>query len=460
MSGSRGGPAVPPPLTVSPDALVRLSEIAVEAGHAAMAFYRPDVAVELKEDRSPVTAADHAAHAVIVPALADLDRSIPIVSEEGEIPGPEVRAGWPRFWLVDPLDGTKEFISRNGEFTVNIALIDQGAPVLGVIYAPALDLLYYAGAGLGAWKRERGGAPVRITSRPPLPGHALRVAESRSHPSKQLEAWLETVPVAGRVAAGSSLKFCWVAEGKADVYPRFGPTMEWDVAAGDCIFRNSGEREPRRSPLVYNQPELRNPGFIIGLLDSEIETGKGGGRVLWFTGLSGSGKSTIARRVVESLEGRGLPVEYLDGDTIRDIFPGTGFSREERDAHIRRVGYLASRLERHGITVVASLVSPYRGSRDFVRGLCRRFTEVWVATPLEECERRDVKGLYARARRGEIRQFTGIDDPYEAPLDPELVLDTTSLTVDAAAATVLADVLGTPVPDADRPAVGPSTRLE
>ncbi len=243
------------------------------------------------------------------------------------------------------------------------------------------------------------------------------------------------------MAAGSSLKFCWVAEGKADVYPRFGPTMEWDVAAGDCIFRNSGEAAPRRSPLVYNQPELRNPGFVLGLDDSALETGNGGGRVLWFTGLSGSGKSTIARGLVDALEQRGVPVEYLDGDTIRDIFPGTGFSREERDAHIRRVGYLASRLERHGITVVASLVSPYRASRDFVGGLCQRFTEIWVATPLEECERRDVKGLYARARRGEIRQFTGIDDPYEAPLDPDLVLETTDLTVEAAVATVLAGIL-------------------
>jgi 3'(2'),5'-bisphosphate nucleotidase len=427
-------------VTVSPDALVRLSDLAVRAGRAAMAHYGDGLQVTAKADRSPVTAADRAAHEVIASALLDWDRSVPVVSEEGEIPGPEIRAGWTRFWLVDPLDGTKEFISRNGEFTVNIALIDRGVPVLGVIYAPALDLLYYAGQGLGAWKRERDGDPVRITSRPPLPGHALRVAESRSHPSKELEAWLATVPVAERVAAGSSLKFCWVAEGKADVYPRFGPTMEWDVAAGDCIFRNSGAAAPRRSPLVYNQPELRNPGFVLGLLDAEVETGRGGGRVLWFTGLSGSGKSTVARRVVEALEARGTPVEYLDGDTIRDIFPGTGFSREERDAHIRRVGYLASRLERHGITVVASLVSPYRASRDFVRGLAGRFTEIWVATPLEECERRDAKGLYARARRGEITQFTGIDDPYEAPLDPELVLDTTDLTVEAAAEAVLADV--------------------
>jgi len=424
--------APPSPVAVSPDALVRLAAIAEAAGRATLAWYHDGVPVEQKGGAGPVTAADRAAHDLIVRALAEWDPAIPVISEEGEIPGPDVRRGWTRFWLVDPLDGTKEFIQRNGEFTVNVALIERGVPVLGAIHAPALDLLYYAGEGLGAWKRERGGAPVRLVSRPPLPGRPLRVAESRSHPSRELEAWLRTVPVAERVPAGSSLKFCWVAEGKADIYPRFGPTMEWDVAAGDCIFRNSGVGSPRRSPLRYNQPELRNDGFVIGLLDQALDAERRAGLVLWFTGLSGSGKSTIARRIVERLEREGRAVEYLDGDAIRDLFPGTGFTREERDAHIRRVGYLASRLERHGVAVVAALVSPYRDSRRFVRELCRRFIEVWVATPFEECERRDVKGLYLRARRGEIRHFTGLDDPYEPPERPELTLDTTGLPVEAA----------------------------
>lgn len=154
--------------------------------------------------------------------------------------------------------------------------------------------------------------------------------------------------------------------------------------------------------------------------------------VLWFTGLSGSGKSTIADWVARELIARGFKVERLDGDTIRDIFPNTGFSRPERDAHIKRVGYLASKLEHNGVFVVASFVSPYRESRDFVRTLCRRFVEVHVATPLAVCEERDVKGLYAKARRGEIQNFTGIDDPFEAPLNPELVLDTTALSIEKA----------------------------
>jgi len=162
--------------------------------------------------------------------------------------------------------------------------------------------------------------------------------------------------------------------------------------------------------------------------------------VLWFTGLSGSGKSTVAARVAEELRRRGTPVEMLDGDAMRSVFPNTGFSKAERDAHVKRVGFLASRLEHHGITVVASFVSPYRESRDFVRALCGNFIEVYVSTPIEECERRDPKGLYVKARAGEIREFTGISDPYEPPIAPELVLDTSRLTVEDAARRVLAAV--------------------
>jgi adenylylsulfate kinase len=159
--------------------------------------------------------------------------------------------------------------------------------------------------------------------------------------------------------------------------------------------------------------------------------------VLWFTGLSGSGKSTIAVRVHEELVRRGVEVEYIDGDALREVFPNTGFTRAEREEHLRRTGYMASRLAEHGVTVVASFVSPYRESRDFIRRLSRNFVEIYVATPLEECERRDVKGLYARARRGEIRNFTGIDDPYEPPERPELTLDTRALDVEQCVAKVL-----------------------
>ena len=163
--------------------------------------------------------------------------------------------------------------------------------------------------------------------------------------------------------------------------------------------------------------------------------------VLWFTGLSGSGKSTIAVRVHEELRRRGVAVEYIDGDALREVFPTTGFTRAEREEHLRRTGYMASRLAAHGVTVVASFVSPYRESREFIRRHCPAFVEIYVATPLEECERRDVKGLYARARRGEIKNFTGLDDPYEPPEHPELTLDTRALTVEQCVARVL-DRLG------------------
>jgi 3'(2'), 5'-bisphosphate nucleotidase len=258
---------MPGAVTVSPAALDRLSEIARQAGAAAMEHYHAGIAVTQKGDKGPVTAADHAAHGVIIRALTGWDSAVPVVSEEGEIPSFEARRAWKRFWLVDPLDGTKEFIQRNGEFTVNIALIDNGKPVLGVVYAPALDLMYYAGEGLGSWKEEAGGKAGRITSKVPDPDRGLVVAESRSHPSAELEAYLQTIKVARRVQAGSSLKFCWVAEGKADIYPRLGPTMEWDVAAGDCVFRNSAASGERKSSIVYNQPELKNSGFIIGMDD-------------------------------------------------------------------------------------------------------------------------------------------------------------------------------------------------
>ena len=158
--------------------------------------------------------------------------------------------------------------------------------------------------------------------------------------------------------------------------------------------------------------------------------------VVWFTGLSGSGKTTISHWLADRLRKDGHQVEQLDGDAVRRIFP-TGFTRSERDAHVKWMGYVASRLEHHGIFVVASFVSPYEEARRFVRGLCANFVEVFVNTPLAVCEQRDVKGLYAKARRGEISNFTGIDDPYEQPSNPDVTLDTSGLTVDRAGELVL-----------------------
>jgi 3'(2'), 5'-bisphosphate nucleotidase len=244
-----------------------VADLTREAGRATLRYYNDEAPSEVrqKDDRSPVTLADQVAHGILLDGLQKLDPSMPVISEEADAASFEDRRSWRRFWLVDPLDGTKEFIKRRAEFTVNVALIEDGEPVLGVVLAPALDLLYWAVKGEGSWREDRGGPPERIYSNEPEPGTPLTVVESLSHPSPELEDYLRTIPVARRVKAGSSLKFCWVAEGKADIYPRLGPTMEWDVAAGDCVYRQSGRNGERRSPLTYNKPDLRNPSFVIGL---------------------------------------------------------------------------------------------------------------------------------------------------------------------------------------------------
>lgn len=159
--------------------------------------------------------------------------------------------------------------------------------------------------------------------------------------------------------------------------------------------------------------------------------------ILWFTGLSGAGKSTIADIVYNRIMEKGLKAERLDGDVLRGVFPSTGFTKEARDEHIKRVGYMASRLEKHGVIVVCSFISPYASTRDFVRNMCDDFVEIYVKASLEECERRDVKGLYRKARGGQIRDFTGIDAPYEEPESPEIVIDTVRESIEESAGVII-----------------------
>jgi 3'(2'), 5'-bisphosphate nucleotidase len=414
----------------------RVVETAREAGRVIRAQTESRSRPDWKVDGSPLTDADRASHEAIVGSLRRLDPGTPVISEEAPIPSVGERAAWRRFWLVDPLDGTREFVDGLPDYTVNIALIADGVPILGVVHAPARDVLYYGARGHGSWRQDGETAPVRIYSRPPAPGTPLRMLESRSHRSAELDAFAGAWAVCERVAVGSSLKFCWLAEGRADVYARFTPLSEWDVAAGDAVFRWSAPSgAPRYSPLQYNTADLLVQRFVIGFTPPPPA-------VVWFTGLSGAGKTTIARRVAERLTRMGAPVELLDGDEIRAVFSTVGFSRAERDAHIRRVGHAAALLEKHGITSLVSLVSPYRESREFVRGVCRRFIEVYVSTPIDECERRDVKGLYQRARRGDVPQFTGVSDPYEPPGAAELVIDTRTMSPEQAADRVMDALTG------------------
>lgn len=242
-------------------------ETAREAGEQILTYYSDDIEVYHKEDDSPLTKADLASHKVILKALQKIDPDTPVISEEAELPEYDLRKNWDSFWIVDPLDGTKEFIKKNGEFTVNIALIEQGEPVLGVLYIPFKEQLYYAQKGKGSFRQEGTGNPEQIFSSLADKSRPLKVAVSRSHRSGSLEDDLneQGIRVDKFIPAGSSLKFCLVAEGKADIYPRTGPTMEWDVAAGDCIYRNSVQNGEHHSPLHYNKPDLKNDGFLIGI---------------------------------------------------------------------------------------------------------------------------------------------------------------------------------------------------
>jgi 3'(2'), 5'-bisphosphate nucleotidase len=235
------------------------------AGDAIIAIYDSGFNVEHKEDRSPLTEADMAAHEILVAGLRELTPELPVLSEESAAIPFEERAGWRRYWLVDPLDGTREFVKRNGEFTVNVALIDDHRPVLGVIVAPVTGVCYYACSGHGAWREEPGRPPVAIRVRPLDPGHVI-VAGSRSHAGSRLGAFLDRLGSHELVSMGSSLKSCLVAEGRADLYVRLGPTSEWDTAAAQCIVEEAGGSitDTGMQPLRYNtKASLLNPDFFV-----------------------------------------------------------------------------------------------------------------------------------------------------------------------------------------------------
>jgi 3'(2'), 5'-bisphosphate nucleotidase len=253
-----------PSITALRDACTTIAE---EAAREIMRIYAGDLGARDKADKSPVTDADHAAEAVILAGLRRLTPETVIIAEEEMAAGrvPTLRDGQP-FWLVDPLDGTKEFIKRNGEFTVNIALIEDARPILGIVLAPATDTLWRGARGLGADKREGSGAFTPIRTRTP-PSEGLTACASRSHAIySDLDIWFRNnnLTVADRVQAGSSLKFCLIAEGKADIYPRFGPTNEWDTAAAQGVLEAAGGEVVTTDdrPLLYGKPRFANPHFI------------------------------------------------------------------------------------------------------------------------------------------------------------------------------------------------------
>lgn len=245
--------------------LAQVSTIAREAGELILDVYRSDFDIEHKDDASPLTRADVAAHRHIMQRLEALTPQWPCLSEEGaDIPF-EQRRQWTCYWLVDPLDGTREFVKRNGEFTVNIALIEHGRPTLGVVRAPALDVTYQAGVDAGVWKQV-GTAPPRTIGVRRIPeAKPMRVLVSRSHGSQAQAQFLQHLSDYVAMSIGSSLKFCLIAEGQADLYPRLGPTSEWDTAAAHCVLEQAGGRivDTHFDTLRYNTKEsLLNPHFL------------------------------------------------------------------------------------------------------------------------------------------------------------------------------------------------------
>jgi 3'(2'), 5'-bisphosphate nucleotidase len=250
-----------------------------KAGDSILEVYATDFDVQAKDDESPLTQADMASHKVIERGLRDLTPDLPIISEESGLPEFEERSQWDRYWLIDPLDGTKEFVNRNGEFTVNIALIDGNRPVLGVVHVPVINKTYTGCEGAGATVRENDDSPraIEVASTTSMP---VRVVGSRSHRGASLDAFLEELGEVEMLPMGSSLKFCIVAEGKADIYPRLGLTSEWDTAAAQAVVEQAGGAvlELDGSPLAYNaKADILNPHFLVrgpddrnwlGLLDA------------------------------------------------------------------------------------------------------------------------------------------------------------------------------------------------
>ena len=242
-----------------------IADLSRSAGKAILEIYETDFDVEHKADESPLTKADLASHRKIVAGLAELTPDIPIISEEGGLPTFSERSAWKTYWLIDPLDGTREFVNRNGEFTVNIALIRGGRPVLGVVYVPVTQITYMGCEGHGAERRDPEGVaePISVAIESENP---VRVVGSRSHRGESLNKFLEHLGSVELHPVGSSLKFCYVAEGSADVYPRLGPTSEWDTAAAQAVVEQAGGAVLKLDgqPLDYNRKDdILNPYFLV-----------------------------------------------------------------------------------------------------------------------------------------------------------------------------------------------------
>ncbi len=439
----------------------KVVDIAKKAGDAVLKIYNSsDFQIESKDDSSPLTRADEAAHSIIVEGLSELTPQLPCISEESGLPDWPTRQTYRSYWLIDPLDGTKEFIKRNDEFTINIALISEHDPVLGVVFAPAKNVMFYGEREGGAFKKVGEADPkeIRVTE---TSSSLWRIVGSRSHQTDEFKDFVAQFSRSEVISMGSSLKLCLVAAGEADLYPRLGPTSEWDTAAAHALVEAAGGQVlsvESGKALKYNAKEsLLNPFFIACAkpespwyenmrpsrntvwhkmtVDKQARAARANQKpvIIWFTGLSGSGKSTSASALEKHLFSMGYNTYLLDGDNVRHgLCSDLGFSDRDRGENIRRLGEVAKLMVDAGFIVLTSFISPFTRERQMVRQMVEpgEFVEVYMNTPLEECEKRDPKGLYKKARSGAIKRFTGIDSPYEAPKDAEIEVDTTCDSID------------------------------
>jgi 3'(2'), 5'-bisphosphate nucleotidase len=245
--------------------LPRVVELTIQAGRAILEVYeQTDPGTTYKADDSPLTKADLASHHLLLKGLRELTPDLPMLSEESAVMSYDNRLNWERYWLIDPLDGTKEFLKHRDEFTVNVALIEGGEPILGVVHAPALDVTYAAARGVGATK-QKGQRPAESIHAADYRTGGLKAVVSRSHAGSETEAMLRKLGPVESVSVGSSLKLCLVADGTAHLYPRLGPTMEWDIAAAQCVVEEAGGSvtDLGGRPLHYNKPALENPHFLV-----------------------------------------------------------------------------------------------------------------------------------------------------------------------------------------------------
>lgn len=445
-----------------------IRRLAEQAGQQLLGATRKECS-PAKTDESRATAVACPCYRQIVAGLGKLAPDVPVLPDQTATADRRQDGG--RHWLVTPL-GNTEALEGSGELTISIALIEHGEPVLGVVHAPSLRTTYWGARGQGAYKAIAGSAPQRLSvAYPQEHGQAWRLAGSATHVGRELPGLLNSLPRAQPGNVEHALRLCQVAEGAADLYPCMGPASAWATAAAQAVVSAAGGKVltwPDLQPLRY--PPLSDDWRLPSLIacatghadwaaqpDSTVDEHRRQDRpcevvwhrtqvsqrmradmlgqqpcCIWLTGLSGSGKSTIANALELSLHQAGKLTFLLDGDNIRHgLNRDLGMSVQDRVENVRRVGEVAKLMVDAGLIVVSAFISPFRQDRERVRSMFppEQFIEVFVDTPLDVCEQRDPKGLYRKAREGLIRDFTGIDSPYEAPDQADIVLRTTEMDV-------------------------------